>query len=146
MGGYKTHIGAYVGFIFFLLGVLYYFFGFMPLPETLLVGFVVGLLYSVFPDIDARKSKIRGLFVLAFLFFFVFFLFYSDIVFGVVAGVLGFFLAASMWSGHRGFFHTLSAAVLFSVPLYFVDPYFFLFAFMGFLTHLAVDGKLFSFF
>ncbi|MBN2013867.1 MAG: metal-dependent hydrolase [Candidatus Altiarchaeota archaeon] len=145
MSGYRVHALSYMVFISVLLCVLS-FLGFQAPVSSLLPAFFVGFFYSLLPDVDVDRSMVRRFFVFCLLVCLGLF-FFSDVFFFALAGVvLGFFLFVSFFVRHRGFFHSFSAAVLFSLPLYFLDPVLFFFGFFGFLTHLAVDGRFFSLF
>jgi len=146
MSGYKIHILSYGIFISFLLTTLHYYFELRISVTTLVIGMSIGILYSILPDIDAKRSKIRQLFMGIFLLCVVFYLLYADLILGLIVLILAFFLLVTFFIKHRGFFHTLTAGILFSMPLFLIDPWFSFFAFLGFLSHLAIDGKLFSLF
>ncbi|RLI89207.1 MAG: hypothetical protein DRO62_02130 [Candidatus Altiarchaeales archaeon] len=146
MSGYRVHITAYSIFISVLLAILYYFFDPEISATTLVIGFSIGILYSILPDIDAKGSKIRQLLAGVFLLCSVFYLLYPGLILGLMGIILAFFLLVAPFIKHRGFFHTITAGVLFSAPLFLVDPWFSFFALLGFLSHLAVDGRLFSLF
>ncbi len=146
MSGYKTHILSYCIFISILLAILYYFFDPGISATTLVIGISIGLFYSILPDIDAKRSKIRQLFMGIFILSLILYVIYPRFILALITGILAFFLFLTFFIRHRGFFHTLTAAILFSIPLFIIDPWFSFFAFLGFLSHLAVDGKLFSLF
>jgi hypothetical protein len=143
MSGYKLHIISYSLLILVLLPLLNYLAGFRFSSLTLVTGFSIGVLYSILPDIDARRSKIRQFIALSLFICSILYLLYYDPVMGLISLASAFSLTLSFFVRHRGFFHTLTAAVLFSTPLYIINPWFSLFGFLGFLSHLAVDGKLF---
>jgi len=141
MSGYRVHITAYSIFISVLLAILYYFFDPEISATTLVIGFSIGVLYSILPDIDVKGSKIRQLLAGVFLLSSVFYLLYPDPVLGLMGIILAFFLLVAPFIKHRGFFHTITAGILFSTPLLLIDPWFPFFALLGFLSHLAVDGE-----
>jgi membrane-bound metal-dependent hydrolase YbcI (DUF457 family) len=105
-------------------------------PEWVLVG----LFYTLLPDVDSWNSVVRILLSAA---FFVLYFLSSDPAYGLLAVVLGVFLLVSLLLGHRGFLHTLAAGVLLSAPLFFLDGGLAAFAFFGYVVHLAVDNRLF---
>lgn len=132
MSGYRTHVAVYLFCCLMFLLVI----DSIALPYPSVSCFLVGLFFSLLPDVDAWSSRIS----LLFLFFcFVFYFLFS----ASFAVILGLFLLASLLSGHRGFLHTLSSCLIFSLPLLFLDSCFGVFAFLGYLTHLAADGRLF---
>lgn len=133
---------VYSFFISVLLAVSYCLLG-SGIPGSVIVwGVSVGVLYSILPDLDARNSRIRQFVTVFFILCSVLYVLYPGLVPDMVVVALVFLLAVTFLSKHRGFFHTPAAAVLFSLPLAIVDPWLSLFGFLGFLSHLAVDGKL----
>lgn len=146
MASYKAHILCYGIFIFIMLAILNYYHESRIPITTLLIGISVGILYSILPDIDAKMSKIRQLVFLLSVLCFISYLVYPKFIIGLIAVVFAFFLLTTIFVEHRGFFHTIIAGVLFSIPLFLIDPWFSFFGFFGFLIHLAVDGKLFCLF
>ncbi len=58
MSGYKTHILGYIAFATLLLaGLSYYKIGLQK--DIIVFGNLIGVLYSILPDIDTPSSKIR---------------------------------------------------------------------------------------
>ena len=146
MSGYKVHMAAFLVFVPVFLLLLYGVFGFLPSPVSLFLGVLSGVFYSVLPDMDIRGSKIRWF--LGVLFFVSATAFYlSNVVFFALFSFCVFlFLLVTFFMKHRGFLHSFLACVLFSGPLFFFDPFVGLLSFLGFLCHLACDGKLFKMF
>lgn len=150
MSGYKFHILSYL-LAAFALTYLLEEYRILALPlEYLAPAFFIGAAYSILPDIDMPSSIMRRivektalagilLLILAYLFFSLPLLIYAAIS-------LVFFLLLLWYLKHRGFFHTMLAGLLLSAPLALIDPYFALYAFLGYSAHLFVDGKLFSLF
>lgn len=138
MSGYRTHILVYVGCVVFLALILYPQSS-PPIIQPLWV--LVGLFYALLPDVDAINSFIRLLLSAV---FFIFYFLSSDPFYGLLAVALGIFLLGSLLLGHRGFLHTLTAGFLLSIPLLYFDGGLAVFAFLGYLTHLTVDNRLFS--
>jgi hypothetical protein len=146
MSGYRLHILFYCAFISILLPILHQFFEPGIPKNTLFIGVSIGILYSILPDVDARRSKIRKLLTGILVLSLVLYLVSSEFIPGLMTAVLALLLFLTLFAGHRGVFHTITAAILFSTPLLLLDPWVFLFAFLGVLTHLALDGKLFTLF
>ncbi|RLI91565.1 MAG: hypothetical protein DRO89_03735 [Candidatus Altiarchaeales archaeon] len=141
MSGYRVHITAYSIFISVLLAILHYYLELRISPATLVIGFFIGVLYSILPDIDAKGSKVRQLLAGVFLLSSVFYLLYPALILGLMGIALAFFLLAAPFIKHRGFFHTITAGILFSTPLLLIDPWFPFFALLGFLSHLVIDEE-----
>jgi hypothetical protein len=115
----------------------------------LLPAFFLGLVYAIFPDLDAPSSKIRKfvsrillLLLLVMLAGYVAGILDTMAIYAsiIVAGVLLF-----LWSvRHRGPFHSIFFALLFSLPLLLLGRTYAIFALFGYLSHLLLDGKLFK--
>jgi hypothetical protein len=150
MSGYKKHILGYLLLVGLLSGLLFYFhlveFNKNKL-EIFIPALIIGLFYSLLPDIDTPKSKLRALIsklflatILCCLLAYVFFI--QDIKLLFISLALTFFLYILWFSKHRKIFHSPFTGVFLALPLYLINPYFFSFALIGFLTHLIIDGEL----
>ncbi|MBN1159894.1 MAG: metal-dependent hydrolase [Candidatus Diapherotrites archaeon] len=143
MSDYKTHQA--VGMLFWMWGIVLFFLMFRnQLADFwfnasaglfLVLSFYVAMLFSIFPDIDAKETHIRkqvrgflsqfvGL--CAFTLMFVTFFSWNDIIFNLIravivaiaCGFLSWMFINNMKTKHRGFTHTLrfgfvSAFILF---------------------------------
>ncbi len=147
MSGYRIHTIIYLAFSVALTYLLKdYLFRESPL-ETIIFSIGIGAVYSILPDIDIPSSLIRRIvermslaaIIISIAAYFVlqaaFFLYF--------ASVLALCLLVLWLFKHRTFFHSLAAAALLSAPLLLLDPVIAGYALLGYLTHLAVDGKLF---
>jgi uncharacterized membrane protein HdeD (DUF308 family) len=142
MPGYRTHLAAYALLSAGLTTILTYYR--FATTETLALGAAVGAAYTLLPDIDHPVSKARK---------------YALII-GLVAimasGTLlwqtgdAIYLLAMLFAGalllslilftkHRKFFHTPYAALLFSSPIAYYNPYLAGYALLGYATHLLAD-------
>ncbi|MFH1054907.1 MAG: metal-dependent hydrolase [Candidatus Altiarchaeota archaeon] len=102
----------------------------------------VGAVYSLLPDLDAPSSKASKI-VLATIAVTAaaYVLLGSDALLIVPAS--GLALLSLIWlTKHRGVMHTPIAAVVLSLPLALVSPYYAAAAFFGYCTHLLLDGRL----
>ena len=146
MSGYKTHILIYLVSVLSLLFLVKHL-NLLELPvESMLSGVLIGVLYSILPDIDVPSSVMRRILgrvsLAVMLVLLTAYLFLKNMVFIHISIFLALFLYLLWFSHHRGFFHSITAAVLFTLPLLFIDPVIAGFAFYGFLNHLIVDGEL----
>lgn len=150
MSGYKFHV---ISYLVAACAVTYLLkeYPFLGLTMLSLIGSLfVGGLYSILPDIDVPSSVMRrfvergslGLIML----FLTAYLFYPSMLLVYAAFAVTFFLLVLWYLKHRGFFHTVLAGLILSVPWAFVDPVVSLYAFIGYSAHLLVDGELFSLF
>lgn len=143
MSGYILHILAYWINCFVLVAGMHEFGVALPGFESLVFCAFLGTIYTVLPDIDTPSSKARKtaekitliiivLLLTGYLLTQNQYMIYLSIA---LAAILFF-----LWNTkHRGFFHTLPAALLFSLPLAFFDFWTSVFAFMGYFCHLIVD-------
>jgi membrane-bound metal-dependent hydrolase YbcI (DUF457 family) len=100
--------------------------------------------YSQMPDIDHWASKIRKvLYIFLFstclfaILIYAFFNTYAMLVIITVCGFVG--LSVLLLLRHRGFMHTYTMSFLFSIPLLFVDWYFFIIGFVCYSSHVLLD-------
>jgi hypothetical protein len=147
MPSFRGHLLGY----FFLAAVFLALdsrFDLLPSFELWELAFAVavGGVYAVFADVDSQSSNARK---------------YVEI--GLLALVVGLLLAYTQYGGallvkaalffasvalilwflhHRGVVHSIFAAVFLSAPLFFVHPLACGFAFLGYVSHLILDGKL----
>ena len=144
MAGYKSHIIAYL----VLACAATYALKEYPVLElsalSLLAALFIGCVYSILPDIDAPSSIIRraaerlslALIValsVAYVFFREMILIYAGIAVASCLLILWFLK-------HRGFFHTVLAGALLSIPWALADPVYSVYAFLGYAAHLLADG------
>ena len=139
MSMYKGHI--LFGLIFTSVVVyLSYRLKFLNFSYTeLLISTPIIFCYSILPDIDIRSSKIRKIVTtvsLAFILVSIFF----DVKWLAISITLTLFIL--QFTKHRRFFHSISAGVLFSLPLILFSQVVALIAFLGFFSHLFLDGKI----
>lgn len=150
MSGYRIHTLAYlalsIAFTFFFRDYL-----FRERPqEMIFISTGIGAIYSILPDIDMPSSFIRRIVekasLAAIIVSIIVFLILQIALFLYVAIVLSVSLLLLWYFKHRTFFHSIAAGALLSAPLFFINPLYAGYAFLGFMTHLAVDGKLFHMF
>jgi len=146
MSGFRTHLLFYAA----VAAALFYALESLNPQQTLgadyLIGAAVGALYSLLPDVDTPSSKIRAALskiVLAF----VLTLLVASRIYGSsaavwVAAALTAVLLLLWLARHRGFMHTPLAGLLLSAPLALISPHYCAMAFLGYATHLFLDGRL----
>jgi hypothetical protein len=127
MPSYKWHLG--IGFIAYLAIIL--FTSYDPL-----VFLAITVVYSLFPDVDISTSKLGWVIRLLLL---------LGVILGVlvnqllVSMILGFLLLTLFFVKHRGFFHTIRASVIFSLPLLFISLPAFAYGVGLYVLHLVLD-------
>jgi len=146
MSGYKIHILVYLISILALVFLLKNY-NLLELPmETMLLGILIGIPYSILPDIDLPSSVMRKFLgrisIATILVLLIAYLFLKNILLIYISISLALFLYFLWFSRHRGFFHSITAAILFSAPLFLIDTHIAGFALFGYLSHLTIDGKL----
>ncbi|MFH1788827.1 MAG: metal-dependent hydrolase [Candidatus Altiarchaeota archaeon] len=148
MSGYLGHALAYL-LIAFPLTFLLLSYGPGYDYVALTVGVAVGLFYALLPDIDAPSSRVRRMIgkallgtVIAALLGYLGGVFDERAIYLAVA--LNGFLYVLWYVKHRGILHTPLAGVVFSAPLWLVEPVYAAYAFTGFLVHLILDGEVFG--
>lgn len=147
MGGFKTHIAygmiASVVTSIVLICCVQRFMYFTV--EQVLVSSVVMVLFSLLPDIDIKSSASRLFYVVVFGLLLC--LIYCERY--VVAGVVGVLAVVPQLVVHRGFFHTVWAALILGVLLFVilvregigleVGLLISVMAFIGYCVHLFID-------
>lgn len=107
----------------------------------------MGGVYTLLPDIDLPSSRARRVFeVLSLATITVLLALYSgsgERWLYALAVVLSVVLLALWLVGHSGVVHSLVSAFLLSLPLYLLNPLLGGFAFLGYMTHLILDGEFF---
>ena len=137
---YKNHLAFY----FFLSSVVVCLLCFYSsITHNILFSIVVGGIYSLLPDCDSRNSKINkysnrillvSLFVLLLLYIYI-----KDDNIIYVCMVLTLFLFFLQVVKHRGFLHSVTAMLVFTVPLLFVSLETAFFGMVGYGSHLLLD-------
>jgi len=146
MSGYRLHLIFYTA----ACATIYYILHSTGLVGGVgikqVVGFIVGGLYAVLPDVDTPASKIRLITSRVLLFTVLVFL-TAHVLSGsielvyVSAAIVSALLL--LWhSRHRGYFHTVSAAVILSAPLVLANPFYAAMACLGYTSHLVLDGEI----
>lgn len=142
MSGYKTHIIGYIASAALLLaGLSYYKIGLQR--DIIVFGNLIGILYSILPDIDMPSSKIRMLLDRIFLsiifFSLIAYIITNSQIFMYISIIFTILLLFLYLVRHRGIFHTIWMGFILSIPLYIINPYLAGFAFLGFFSHVAID-------
>ncbi len=127
------------GITLFAFGIFNYFFDL----HVIIAGFLITIAYGLLPDIDHDISKINNIIEILFLgtalagliSFFVFEK--KELV--IVSSFLVGLILATKFLRHRGITHTIRFGLISALPLWFANPFFVLFAFIAFLSHLLAD-------
>ncbi len=145
MPGYKTHIFGYLVMAGIILLLMDKLIGLHISIEILVSGNVIGILYSILPDIDTPSSKMRKitgrLFLAVSIVCLIAFAFLRRIELIYIPLALISFLYVLWFSRHRGLFHTPLIGILLSLPLYLIDIHYVGFALLGFFSHLILDKE-----
>lgn len=131
MPSYKGHL--LVGLALFLVVLL--------APTTIedkIALFLITVIYSLLPDIDVSTSKIGKPFRLVLLAFVIIAIFLSLYW---LALLFAFLLCLFLLVRHRGFFHTIRAAIFLSLPFLLFNWFYFLYACGMYVIHLILDGS-----
>jgi len=147
MPSYKTHIFGYLIMMGILLLLLDKLLNFHLSIETIIFGNIIGILYSILPDMDTPSSKMRKilgrLFLAASIVCLMAFIFLRRMELIYIPLMLIMFLYLLWFSRHRGLFHTPLVGILLSLPLYLIGLYYVGFALIGFFSHLILDNEVF---
>lgn len=138
MAGYIIHsiVGLITGAVcFFLLNVLDFI---EPTKTNILIAILYCIAYSLLPDIDYKNSIMKTTMRFFLISLIALYIFLHE---GYFVVVLVFILLFPSLFRHRGFIHSITAGVLFSLPLLFIGWQFCIIGFFSFLSHLMVDGK-----
>lgn len=138
MAGYKNHI--IFGIIFSLtVSLINYYFNFLRLKpfEIILIAPVI-FFYSILPDIDISSSKARQIIIISGLILLLISLYFNI---RLASYLIIIILLLFQFTKHRRFFHTITAAILFSSPLIMFNYMIATFAFIGYVSHLTLDGS-----
>jgi membrane-bound metal-dependent hydrolase YbcI (DUF457 family) len=132
MPGYKIH--SLAGIV--IVGVL--IFALEPALTETIRYIVVGILYSLLPDIDIESSKISKAILMMGLAGLLTLIYFSYIL---PALALGLVLVLMRFLKHRGFIHSIRAAIIFALPLIFLGYIEVIFGFLLYVFHLGLDGS-----
>jgi len=148
MSSYLTHLFAYLLAAVTLTFILVHYELVSAGYSLFLASMAVGCLYTLLPDIDMPSSRARRMLgktmlgaALVCLLGFLADVFDRRALY--VAVGLNLFLYVLWYVKHRGILHTPLVGAVFSAPLYLLNPLLAAYAFVGFLTHLVLDGEVF---
>ena len=126
--GYKIHL-----LLSIILNTLFIF---LFNPEiNVFLFFIIGLLYSILPDIDITSSKAYKILIIFLTLTSIFLLFYAPII---VLLILIIILIITL-SKHRSFVHSFWFSILISLPLIFIGDIYFLIGLLNYVLHILVD-------
>jgi len=147
MPSYKAHIFGYLVMMGILLLLLDKLLNFHLSIEIIIFGNIIGIFYSILPDMDTPSSKMRKilgrLFLATSIVCLMAFIFLRRMELIYIPMMLILFLYLLWFSRHRGLFHTPIIGILLSLPLYLIDLYYVGFAIIGFFSHLIFDKEVF---
>lgn len=138
MVGYKGHIliGLIFGGIFGFLNYKYNIFN-LTLIEIISSIFVI-IIYSILADIDIASSKIRHISQVVGLTIIIIAILFN---LKLISLSLAIILLILQFAKHRKFIHSITAGIIFSLPLIYFSYIISIFAFIAYISHLIVDGK-----
>ena len=130
---YYTHI--LFGFVLAILMYLAVIYLDISITFDYLVVVVIVIIYSILPDIDIKKSKIRKI-MMPILIFLVLLFYYTEqyLVMLFVLLVIAFIYSLK----HRTLTHTIMFGILVSLPWY-QNIVYMLLAFVSYLSHILLD-------
>ena len=138
MTGYKWHIIFGVLFAGLFVYVSYMFKLFNLTFLEIISAAPILLIYSILPDMDISSSKISSfLRIVGLSIILVAVLFDLKILAISIASVL----LILQFVKHRRFIHTVTAGIIFSLPLVYFSYIIALFAFIGYSSHLLIDKE-----
>jgi len=147
MPSYKTHIFGYLIMMGIILLLMNRILNFDISINMLIFGNIIGIFYSILPDMDTPSSKMRKilgrLFLAASITCLIAFIFLRRMELIYIPLMLILFLYLLWFSRHRGLFHTPLVGILLSLPLYLIGLYYVGFALIGFFSHLILDNEVF---
>lgn len=141
MSNWKTHL--FWGIIIVSVGyLLLYNFYLFKIYYLLFIPYILFL--SIIQDVDHPKSKARKivyiLLVLSILTISFTVLFRYIYILYIIIPIILIFIIESL--KHRSITHTIRFGVLLSFPLYFIEPFLMIIAFLSFFSHLLLDGMI----
>lgn len=135
MPGYKKHL--LIGSVIFIgLSILILYYSLMPIT-SLLIAAPLFLIYTLLPDCDCYNSKIRKYLEITFLITILSTIILHENIF--ISITLIIFIIVMKFSKHRGFFHSIKAGILLSIPLLIINNIMFIIVLIGYITHLILD-------
>ena len=136
---YKGHVLVSFFVLACLLFINAHFSVFQLTQYSFILLFLISFFYGLLPDIDTFESKIGKIFLSLSLILIAVCFFFG---FNNLGLAITFILISFIFIKHRGITHTLSAGLIFSLPLLFAGPEFFIVALLCFTSHLVADGHI----
>lgn len=139
MAGYRYHLffGFFISGIVGVLSLKLNILNFSYLDKILIIPII--LIYSILPDIDIASSKIRKIFMIIGLSSLLAVIWFNYKSLSISITLI---LLLLQFIKHRKFIHSISAGLIFSAPLIIFSWIIALIAFICYISHLLVDGKL----
>ncbi|MBI5388980.1 metal-dependent hydrolase [Candidatus Woesearchaeota archaeon] len=129
-------IGILLVVIFLALNYIVPVFSFSVIDIILLIPII--LFYSILPDIDIASSRSRRMVTAASLVIILACFWLDKKWLGISISVALLLLELVK---HRTFIHSITTALVFSLPFWFYNPKFFVVALVSYLSHLALDRE-----
>lgn len=145
MSDWKEHIGIGLFSSIVVFALLYYFIGNSILNIKFFLSIPLIIIYYLLPDIDSSGSKISkiiyGIILISVVFCGLMYFITDNHFFVALMIVIAIFGVLMLFLAHRGFTHSILCAILFSIPISFINKYVFLLCLVGYMSHLIIDGE-----
>ncbi|MFH0860229.1 MAG: metal-dependent hydrolase [Candidatus Altiarchaeota archaeon] len=147
MPGYQTHLIGYLLTALLVVSAIYHFHLIVDASiYSIIPAVAFGALYSLLPDLDTPSSRMRRVVAKLFLSvtlasLIIYLIGYGDNRLLYISLSLSSMLYILWFVKHRGILHTPVAGLILSAPLYLLAPMIAAAAFIGFISHLALDGE-----
>ena len=139
---YKQHIGYYIILTIIILFFLNYY-DHIQITQYIIIGFLIGIIYTLLPDLDIPTSKIRkytsiiGLLVIIGISLYSTYVKTTEYLYLIVLTAL--FLGFLWFTKHRGLLHSPVMGIIFILPLVYLSHIYVIFALWGYTLHLILD-------
>lgn len=136
-GNVHMVIGLAVLLVLYLINNKFSIFQLHITPKDITISILITMFYSRLPDQDIEGSKVNDWVSLALVGVIIWAFFTSHILYGLIAAL---YIAFLQVINHRGVVHSFGMGILMSVPLYFINPLFFIVGLVAYLQHLISEG------
>jgi len=133
-----------------LWGSLFFIIGYVLIADvypikgmTFFLSFAICLTYAVIPDLDLSNSWIKkklDIIVFILIIFLAIFFFIVNRKFIIPIAILLIVEVVLLFMKHRTILHSPITGIFLALPLYFLDPIYFAAAYVGFISHWAMDN------
>ncbi len=136
MPSYKLHILFAIIFSSIITYILYKYNIYNLTTKELIIIAPILFIYSILPDIDISSSKISKIFRIISLLIIIITLYLNIITLAIIITII---LLILEFIKHRKFIHTITAAIILSLPLLYFNYVITIAAFIAYLSHLLLD-------